>query len=211
VDQLGLTSPDPEFVEKAEDLLRGAGYKVDYYPGEEVTVDFYRALATHGYDLIILRVHAARRPEALSEKLPNEAALFTSELYTETSYVEDQETLRLVKVRYETSDEVYFGVRSDFIVTSMKGTFDGATIVLMGCDGLISEETAKAFIKKGASVVVGWTGLVSASHTDLATEHLLQKTVLEGFSMSEAVEQTMQEVGPDPAFGSRLVSYASKG
>ncbi len=212
VDQLSLTSPNPGFVEAATETLEQAGYVVDYYPGEQVTVDFYRNLPTHGYDLLIMRVHAARRPEVLASKLPDEASLFTSELYDRTKHVDEQNDLRLVKVSYyEGAKEVYFGIRSDFITSSMKGNFDGATIVLMGCDTTRGRAMAEAFLQKGAKAVVGWSDLVSAVHTDEATERLLQKVTLDGLPTAEAVEQTMEEVGPDPSFGSTLLMYPSGG
>lgn len=53
VDQLSLTQPNPAFAETATGILEDAGYLVDYYPGEAVTVEFYRDLPTHGYDLIL--------------------------------------------------------------------------------------------------------------------------------------------------------------
>ena len=207
VDQLSLTEPNPDFAEEVTDMLEGAGYTVDYYPGEQVTVDFYRDLPEHGYDLIVLRNHAARRPDVLASRLPDEAALFTSEAYDRDKYAEDQDALRLVKVRYPDSDEVFFGVRSDFITSSMKGRFDGTTIVLMGCNGLTTSRTAEAFVEKGAKAVVGWSELVSASHTDEATERLLEHLVVDGQTLEEAVEKTMADVGPDPAYGSVLRIY----
>jgi len=207
VDQLALTEPNPSFAEEATRTLQGAGYTVDYYPGEQVTVEFYRDLPTHNYDLIVLRNHAARRPDVLASKLPDEAALFTSEAYNSDEYVDDQNALRLVKVRYPDSDEVFFGVRSDFITSSMKGRFDGTTIVLMGCNGLTTSRTAEAFVEKGAKAVVGWSELVSASHTDEATERLLEHLVVDGQTLEEAVEKTMADVGPDPAYGSVLRVY----
>jgi hypothetical protein len=117
------------------------------------------------------------------------------------------ESLRLVKVSYPGSDEVFFGVRSDFITSSMKGRFDGTAIVLMGCNGLTTTRTAEAFIEKGAKAVVGWSELVSASHTDEATERLLEHLVVDGLTVGEAVEKTTAELGPDPAYGSVLRVY----
>jgi hypothetical protein len=207
VDQLALTEPNPSFAEEATRTLQGAGYTVDYYPGEQVTVEFYRDLPTHNYDLIVLRNHAARRPDVLASKLPDEAALFTSEAYNSDEYVDDQNALRLVKVRYPDSDEVFFGVRSDFITSSMKGRFDGTTIVLMGCNGLTTTRTAEAFIEKGARAVVGWSDLVSAGHTDEATERLVQHLVVDRLTLGQAVQRTNAEVGPDPAYGSVLRVY----
>jgi hypothetical protein len=211
VDQLSLTFPNPDFAEAATETLEEAGYAVDYYPGEEVTVDFYRDLPTHGYDLLIFRVHGARRSDVLASKLPDEASLFTSEPYSRTRYVEEQDDLRLVKVRYEDSEEVFFGVRSDFITSSMKGDFGGATVVLMGCDTTRGRATAEAFIQRGAKAVVGWSDLVSAVHTDEATDVLLEHLLVDGLPIQEAVARTMTEVGPDPAFGSELLLYSSEG
>jgi hypothetical protein len=207
VDQLSLTEPNPDFAQTATSILEPAGYSVDYYPGEQVTVDFYRDLPEHGYDLIVLRNHAARRPDVLASRLPDEAALFTSETYNKDKYVEDQNALRLVKVRYPDSDEVFFGVRSDFITSSMKGRFNGTAIVLMGCNGLTTSRTAEAFVEKGAKAVVGWSDLVSAGHTDEATERLIQHLVVDRLTLGEAVQRTNTEVGPDPAYGSVLRVY----
>jgi hypothetical protein len=212
VDQLALTSPNPAFGETARDLLERDGYAVQYYPGEEVTVDFYRHLPAQGYDLIIFRVHAARRPDVLRSSLPDEAALFTSEPYSASTHVEDQDALRLVKVRYAEEDaQVYFGIRSDFITDSMEGNFGGATIVLMGCNGLTTSRTAEAFIEKGARAVIGWTDLVSAEHSDEATERLLEHLVVDKEDTADAVTKTMAEVGPDPAFHSILRVYLPQG
>ena len=40
VDQLSLTFPNQTFIETATNTLKQAGYTVDYYPGEKVTVEF---------------------------------------------------------------------------------------------------------------------------------------------------------------------------
>ena len=207
VDQLSLTELNPDFAEEVTDMLEGAGYTVDYYPGEQVTVDFYRELPTHNYDLIVLRNHAARRPDVLASRLPDEAALFTSEAYSRDKYVDEQNTLRLIKASYPGGDEVFFGIRSDFITSSMKGRFHDTTIVLMGCNGLTTSATAEAFIEKGARAVVGWSDLVSAGHTDEATERLIQHLVVDRLTLGEAVEKTTAELGPDPAYGSVLRVY----
>ena len=58
VDHLSLTAPNQTFIQTATNTLKQAGYRVDYYSGEKVNVEFYRNLPTHGYGLIILRVHS---------------------------------------------------------------------------------------------------------------------------------------------------------
>ena len=50
VDQGSLaptSRPNPVFVKKATAILIEAGFSVDYYPGEEVTVEFFRNLPSY--------------------------------------------------------------------------------------------------------------------------------------------------------------------
>ncbi len=75
---------------------------------------------------------------------------------------------------------------------------------------LRSEKLAKAFTNKGTDAVVGWDESVSVGHTDAATERLLAYLVTDGLSIEEAVDRTMEEVGPDPVYGARLLVYPSK-
>ena len=77
----------------------------------------------------------------------------------------------------------------------------------MGCDGLGSQGTARAFVEKGAATVIGWDASVSAAHTDIATEQLLQHLLAEKMDPKQATELTMKEVGADPTFGAKLRSY----
>jgi hypothetical protein len=221
VDQLGLTEPNPAFTEEATRTLQAAGYTVDYYPGEQVTVDFYRDLPTHKYDLLVMRAHTARFEEeslTLSDPVRRQEVLdafgqdvffFTSELYDKTKYPDEVEKFRLFQVRYRAGygDERFFGVTPYFIDSSMRGSFDGATIIIMGCDGLLFDNTPKALVDKGAKAVIGWDGLVSAAHTDEATERLLQYLVVDGLPMGEAVQKTMAEVGTDSEYGNSLRVY----
>jgi hypothetical protein len=209
VDQLALTQANPAFEQTATDLLEQAGYTVDYYPGEEVTVEFYRKFLTQPYELIIFRVHSALGRE--DGQPADWVTLFTADAYRETWYTEEQKTRRLSKVSYYEDGPAYFGIMPDFVRSSMKCDLRGATVVLMGCDGLAAETIAEALVDKGAKAVVSWSGLVSAGHTDSATEHLLQHFVTEGLPLREAVEMTEAELGPDPTYGSVLRLYPPEG
>ena len=222
VDQLSLTFPNPGFVEEATETLEQAGYIVDYYPGEAVTVEFYRTLPTRGYNLIILRVHSAlmesglvrRHPvieQATIKALRSMVFLFTSEPYSRTRYVEEQKKLRLLPVSYsQEQPEQYFGITPDFIAFSMEGDFDKTTIILMGCNGLTFDYTASVLVEKGAQSVVGWDTSVSSSHTDATTEQFLRHFVSEKLPLRQAVAKTVAEVGRDPSYGSQLLLYQAK-
>jgi len=205
VDHLSLTYPNQTFIETATNILKQAGYSVDYYPGEKVTVEFYRNLPTHRYRLIILRVHSA-----LGEVGQPPVTLFTSEPYDKTKYVYEQLTDRLEGVAFSEDWErgiIYFGIMPSFVRSSMNGRFNNTIIIMMGCNGLTYTNMAKAFVEKGAKVYIGWNDYVSASHTDMATTHLLQHFLNQNQTIGKAVENTMKEAGPDPLYRSVLLAY----
>lgn len=209
VDQLSLTQPNRAFVETATQFLEEAGYAVDYYPGEEVTVDFYRELPTHSYGLLILRNHSSVVKTGMQGT--DDTGLYTSEPYDEGKYLDEQMAWHLVRARYHEGGPEYFGIAPEFVRSSMRGRFDGTTVILMGCDGLRSSTLADAFIERGAESVVGWSGRVSAAHTDAATYRLLQHLVVGEHTTREAVIRTWAEVGPDPHYDSTLAMHSSKG
>lgn len=214
VDQLSLTQPNPDFVSSARSLLTDAGYLVDYFPGEQVTVNLYRSLPRRDYDIIILRVHAGITTEvdaSSGERTETEyVSLFTGEPYSPGKYP-DEELNRLGRARYYEDAPPLFGIGPDFVTESMEGTFDDTLIVMMGCDGLRSQRTARAFLDKGAQAFVSWSQPVSASHTDTATQELLERLLVEGLPTSEAVSRTAAEVGPDPAYKGELRVLQAKG
>ena len=209
VDQLSLTQPNSSFAEEATSILEDAGYQVDYYTGGQVTVEFYRDLPTHGYDLLILRVHSGLARD--NGKPTGYVSLFSGEPFSETKYVQEKAAGLVGRASYYDGSPQVFGIVPEFIQSSMRGRFDGATVVMLGCDGLITDTTAEAFVLKGAKTVVGWSGRVSAEHTDAAAEHLLQHLLADGLSTEGAVARTMAEVGPDPVYGSVLRLYPPEG
>lgn len=205
VDQLSLTVPNQTFIQTATNILTAANFTVDYYEGHQVTVDLYRDLPTHGYSLVILRVHAAL---GIAEQPP--VALFTAEPYSQSDYIYEQWNDHLIKVAYGIAGQeisFYFAVWPNFVKYSMDGRFQNTTVIMMGCDGLRYTYMAEAFVENGAKVYISWNGAVSASHTDQATIHLLQHLITERQPIEQAVTETMKEAGPDPVHNSTLLHY----
>ena len=206
VDQLELTVPNPAFVSEATAELEGAGYQVDYVASEAVNVDFFRGLAKGGYDIVLVRAHAGRRVSGDGIT----ADIFTSEPYSSTSHAEEQREKRLLAGVYSEDlslEDAVFTIPAEFVDAEMRGDFDGATVVLMGCDVLGGERLAEAFVERGAGAVVGWDDKVSAQHTDAATLSLLGHLLRERLPAAGATAAAMADVGPDPYYGSKLVSY----
>ena len=203
VDHLSGSWPNPAFVKQCTAMLEQTGYEVDYVKGDDVTVELYQNLPTHGYKLIILRVHSAYIPEYLS------LALFTSEPYTKNRYVYEQLRNRVASGQLapeKEGDPKYLVITDKFVRFNMKGSFDDAIVIMMGCSG-VKKCAADAFVQKGAKAYIGWTGPVSAYHTDRTTIHLLRRLLEKDHSVNEAVVKTMKTVGPDPTHKSTLLYW----
>jgi hypothetical protein len=201
VDHLSLTVPNSAFVQAVASILTKANYTVDYFSGERVTVDFYRNLPTHGYKIVILRVHST------TGGYPT-VCLFTSELYSTSEYVQEQLAWKLYRVSFSPGDtDTFFGIPPSFIESSMKARFQNTVVIMMGCEGLSNTKMAEAFVENGAKACIGWNGSVSARHTDQATTRLLQHLITEGQTIKQSVEKTMKEVGRDPQYQSTLAYY----
>jgi len=187
------------FVKAANNTLNTAGYPVIYHKGSDVTVDFYRSLPKNGYKILIFRVHSALRLD--NNKLIAPLDFFTSERYSNTTHVADQIANRLDIVMYNSSGNKYFGIRPSFVTDAMWGDFQNATVILMGCNGLDgqlrSQSMLQALVGMGAKVVIGWNATVSEPHTDNATERLLYHLLVENKTVSVAVNETNNEIGPE--------------
>jgi len=203
IDQLSTNSPNPEFMSKTEAMMRQAGFTVDIYGPDKVTVNLYGSLSARGYRLIVYRVHAGVSKELKGYPV----GLFTTEPYSELAYPQEQLAELVGAAQAFNQSEVVFAVTPKFIRERSIMDYGGAVIVLTGCFGLYSQELPQAFIERGASVVIGWTGLVDVGHTDKATLTLLRRLLVDRVDVDEAVRATMDAVGPDPDNGSVLDCY----
>ena len=211
VDQTGFSFPSPEFIEEAKGYLQKAGYRVDFYPSEEVTIEFYRTLPEQGYRLILLQTHSTS--EVVIEGEGVDASdyhpgpfLFTTELYDKHRHLRLQmdDQVRASKLLYEDSPAL-FAIGPKFVRKSMEGRFEDTLIIIGGCQSLAVPDLAWAFLDRGASMVIGWDGLVDLSHNNRSVLHLLRALSIEELSPQRAVEETIEEVGPDPTYGCSLI------
>jgi hypothetical protein len=207
LDQLSLTSPNPGFAQTATQTLEGAGYHVDYYAGDQVTVDLIRNLPAGNYALIVFRSHVAR-VLAPGGRHTDDVMLFTNEDFDASKYYAERSEHRLGRVFIDSQSQKYFGILDQFIEQSLEGRFTKATVLLMGCNGARSDAMAKAFLDSGADGYASWNDEVSPGHNDLAAEDLLERLAVEKLTLTQAVNATMAEVGPDATYNSSLVSYS---
>ena len=208
IDQLYLRQPNPGFIEEATSLLKSAGFEVDIWQGNEITVDFYRDLPSMGYRFIVLRVHSGTLLEikdGQTVEMPD-TYLFTAEDYTTASHVTDQLTDKVSYAVMEDNIPAVFAVSSRFIEDA-KGAFNKTVVLSMGCESYRHDDLLQAFIAKGASVYIGWSDLVSLEHVDKVTLDLLKNYCTAGMGISPGISQTMATFGRDPYFNSYLKFY----
>jgi len=200
IDALYSNHPNDEFTRSVNKTLREAGVKVDVYQGKEVTVEFLNRLKG-GYKLVILRMHSALSTTS------NALYLFTAEPFFEGRYVQELNSKRVVEAFATNRSSSVFAVNWDFIKMFMTGKFDGALVVMMGCDGACDPWMTEEIINQGAIGYVAWNGKALLSHSDRAVLYLIQALYMENLPLEEAVEKTNSQIGEDPNWGSVLDCY----
>ncbi|MEM2111173.1 MAG: hypothetical protein QXX08_04770 [Candidatus Bathyarchaeia archaeon] len=200
IDALYLNYPNDEFTKSVNETLQEAGFKVDIYKGQEVTVDSLKNLKS-GYEVIIFRMHSA-----LSKS--SELHLFTAEPYSIFKYIQEQ-SLNVVKAAFAGGDpQPIFAVNYGFVNMFMKGKLNDTLVIVMGCDGTLDPQMRKAFMAQGARGYVGWNGPVLLSHSDDAVRYFLNVLYMEKISLEEAIDKTNNDVGKDPYHGTVLEYYS---
>jgi len=218
VDQLSSLRENDAFVTNVTRELEDYGFEVDVYRGGNITVDFYRRLPTYGYELIIFRAHSGLLER--DGEVDLRTVLFTNEKYSESGHALEQVYDQLVMGGAGEGFPMMFGITQEFVraqslvgqATDMEGRFDDTVIIMMGCSGIALPDLAEAFIDKGASVYLAWDRSVELYYVDDATPYLMNQLCSEKLTIREAVDATMDVIGPDPNYGAELQYYpASKG
>jgi len=200
IDQLYNEIPSKEFHDKVTEYLTDSGYKVDIYTTDEITIDFYKKLPSMNYEYIVVRSHA------LGEGMvDNSASLFTGEKYSDHKYIKEQFLGHIGKgipILYgdmkkltveEIVNKAYYVIGSKFVEEVMIGDFNDSTIILGGCETAKDSQLAEAFLKRGASEVIGWTGLVDSSHNVSVILDVMNKTLVNGVEMEDALQSVMKD------------------
>ena len=202
IDQHFSLQPNPGFIEQVTRQLEDFGFSVDLYQGENVTVKLFRNLPRSKYELIIFRVHSGLRLD--QDNINYGTWLFTNEPYSEIQHVHYQHAELLAKGKIDEGYPWVFAIGSKFVIQSMKGKFDNAVIVMMGCGPMYIDDMAQAWNLKGASVSIGWDERTSLHYCDGATVELISKLLSQEMTINQAVVSVMSEIGPGPAYNAQL-------
>ena len=202
IDQLYSLQPNEAFISQVTKELEDYGFEVDIYKSDDVTVDLYRKLPSHGYKLILFRAHSGllgREGEIIKR-----TCLFTNEPYSETKHVTEQLSDQLAMARIDENHPWVFGIGDRFVTQNMEGGFDNTVTIMMGCSCLYLDDLAQAFIDKGASCYLAWDATVDLGYVDEATSYLIKQLCIEKVTIKKAVTTTMNVIGPDPKYGAVL-------
>lgn len=207
IDEFSEESPNPQFTGKVEETLRAAGYRVDICKSKSINVEYYRGIAAAGHNLMIFRAHSGALRREGNREITNGAYLLTTEEYSKNKYAREQLDKQLAITRISDTAPYVFAVGSRFIQKSVPGTFQGTVVIMMGCASLYFPDMAEAFIKKGASVYIGWDASLLLDYADSAALVLLENLVKRKMTVKQAVEQCIEEVGIEPVDKARLKFY----
>jgi hypothetical protein len=199
IDEVSQTIPDPYLISNVTNALTRVGYTVDYYGPNDVTVDFFKALPSRGYGVVILRNHSA----ALTGDV---IALVTSEPFDPRRFVSEQQAGLVVEARLGSSNTTYFGITPIFVREAMQGTFPNTILVLTGCAGLADSEMAQAFVTRGAEVYISWDQIVLANQSDGGAILLIQ-SMTTGHTVDDAVASATENAPSSPLYSSQLKYY----
>ena len=213
IDQLSSLQENDQFIANVTRELEDYGFEVDLYQGNNVTVDFYRQLPTYGYKLIIFRAHSGILEQDGEVML--RTVLFTNEPYNESAHTLEILYEQLVMGGACQGCPMMFGITPKFIRAEgligqdkdMVGRFDNTVIVMMGCSGIAMDDMARAFVDKGASAYLAWDRSVELYYVDNATPYLMNQLCSGKLTVREAVNNTMDVIGPDPNYGAELKYY----
>ncbi len=203
LDSLAIEFPNPRLAEDLREALSRVNMTLDVFTHWNVSVELYRTLPMLSYRLLILRVHTAA---FYKDGRPVHVALGTGEPFAPQRYVDLQLSKKVGALVLLKSEDRYFAIPPEFISSEMEGNFHGAVIIIAGCKGLVTNVTAEALVRRGASVVIGWDEDVTATHTDRAVV-MLVRLLADGNTVKEAVTGVMEALGPDPLYGARLRWY----
>jgi len=206
IDQLHKDIPNLKLQADAQRMLEDAGYKVDLYTTDEITVDFYKNLPSMNYHFILIRSHGG---EDLSDENPT--FLFTGEKYSKEKYTVEQisrqigygipfyeeELEELKESGQDVFDQAYFTVGAKMVKDGMVGTFPDSIIIVGGCESARSHDLMESFIKKGAKYVLGWRSTIYSQDNDKAIIWLLDGILVKKVSLYDAVAEINKELRPD--------------
>jgi hypothetical protein len=213
IDQLHDLIPNKRHQEITQEYLEKAGYDVDIYTTEDITVDFYKKLPSMGYKLIYIRTHSLE-----STQFDGTTFLFTGEKYDINNHMAEQLSGQVgkaiplsnqasedaIKDAMSDSDETYFTIGPKLVDEVMVGEFPESVVIIAGCESVRKPDLATSLIFRGASSVVGWDRTIGSLENDQVMLSLLEDVLIDKTGIHDAVHSVNEEFVPNLQYSSEL-------
>jgi len=238
IDQLHSEMPNVNFQQKASEYLETAGYEVDIFTTEDITVDFYKNLPSMNYQFVVLRTHSIGNDKNSQDSV----MLFTGERYTEDKYIGEQlagqvqkgtpllemafvvgtqdselwvenngtKILKISAKVISSAKDEFFVVTPKLVKEAMVGKFANTIFLLGGCETLANPSLAEALMDRGASGVVGWDNTVSSMDNDRFLLLMLKTMLTKNMGIKDALEDMQGSFHPESmAFPANFTYYSN--
>jgi len=179
--------------------LERAGYAVDYYKDENVTIDLLKRLDDEGYDIVYINSHGFIDSRGLfalfvREKLNSENAL----LY------QDDIAENLIGYLKEGDLAGYLYVTPGFFLRyGNDSRLPGTIIFVDACYSGNNTSLADVFLVLGASCFIGWDKVVNVIHGIMMDGLFFHETC----KYNRTVEEALRKTRRDPESGASLVYF----
>jgi len=184
--------------------LQQAGYAVDYYKDDNVTIDLLKRLDNEGYGVIYVNAHGFTDPDG-------RVLFFTGEKNAsgiEGLYQKDIEEKRIGCFGQEGYLLGYYYVTPEFFALYGNDTrYHNALIFVDACHSANNTSMADVFLDLDASCYVGWTELVGVEHGVSMDGKFFRTMCIDG----ETVEQSAGTIRPDPVGSAKLAYFGDGG
>lgn len=213
IDQLHDSIPNKYFQDNAKQYLELAGYDVDIFTTQQITVDFYKNLPSMNYKYIVIRTHGLEDPE-----YNNATFLFTGEKYNLNKHISEQlagqlgkgapiyeeERNLILEERENLEDSMYFLVGAKLVDELMVGEFPDSVILIGGCESVRNRDLATSLIWRGASEIVGWDRTIGSIENDRVMLAFLEKNLVDKEEIVDIVLELNDQYSSELQFSSEL-------
>jgi len=214
IDQLHDSLPNKRHQQKALKYFVNAGYDVDLYTTEDITIDFYKKLPSMNYKFIYIRTHSVEVVE-----LGNSTLVLTGEEYDINKYISEQLSGQIhraspiydqlladeiMKNDQSSLEKTYFTIGSKFMSELAIGEFPQSVILIGGCESVRTQDLARSFIERGASAIIGWDRTINSMENDRVMLALLEEILINKTNLRDSIISVMEEFGPNLEFHSQL-------
>lgn len=206
IDGLSEDVPNPKLVSEMRRILESAGYTVTVFNGSNVNVELFKKLPTMGFSLIIMRLHGGRIQQPIGLFIGS--GLF-AEPFNENKYTYEYLSGYFLKGVAYIGGKEYFVITPHYVSEKFEGKFPNSIVIVLSCYSMWDQVLASAFIERGASVFVGIDYKTDINYLDKVGLELV-KLLSQKIDVAEAVLRIMENIGPDPSTGAKILYYMEK-